>query len=133
MPLLKGSTGKTFELKLDLIDHQLQMHSEDGITSVFLASEEVKEFAMNIKRELEKQNVNLDEKLFDEIKNLKTYNKEIANKIFRVFRAVDLVLKEFKGSTFAYGRIILILQYCGFRAKLSPVRIQQTGKTRWSK
>ncbi len=101
IPLTKGTIDKTFELKIDLVDHQLQIYGEDGIASVLLASEEVKDFAANIKEEIRNKDVEVNKEIFEEINNVKVYNKEIANKLFQVVKAVDLILKEFKGNTFA--------------------------------
>ena len=101
IPFIKGGIDKTFELKIDLVDHQLQIYGEEGITSVMLASEEVKEFAENIKEQVKNQNVVINEEIFNEIRGIKGYNKEAASKLFQVIKVIDLTLKEFKGNTLA--------------------------------
>ncbi len=101
IPLVNGEIDKTFELKIDLVDHQLQVYGEEGIASVLLASEEVKDFASNINKLIKNQNIFINKEIFSEIREVKVYNKEIADKLFQVLKAVDLILKEFKGSTFA--------------------------------
>jgi hypothetical protein len=98
---------RTFQIDLDFINHQLAIHTSDGRTGGFpLEAQSVAAFYRRLMQELEKLDLHIDIHCvpneipdaipFDQDETHKAYDREYANRFWRVLVQADRVLKEFR-------------------------------------
>jgi hypothetical protein len=111
--------GASFEMAFDFIDHNLEITTSDGRRSVLpLTAESVASFYARVMSELRRLDITVriwpmpqeipDPIRFDRDETHASYDREYANRFWRILRSVDDVFKEFRG---------------GFLGKSSPVHL----------
>ncbi|PYJ13022.1 MAG: hypothetical protein DME94_11365, partial [Verrucomicrobia bacterium] len=108
---------RTFEIRFDFIDHQLRILTSDGKSQIIeLKPRSVAEFYRIVMKTLEELNLPVtihmmpneieNPILFDQDEEHRSYDREYANRFWRVLVQSDRVFKEFRS------------RFCG---KCSPV------------
>jgi len=97
---IPAAGGHTFEILLDLISHSLAITTSKGYTwSMPVEGQSLALFSHDVLAELDKLGISPGieiEKYKDDTD--REYNLEYASEIFRAFRVIDMILKEFQGS-----------------------------------
>lgn len=99
----------TFEIEFDFIDHKLIIKTSEGKTMdlALIDGLSVADFYRSVKRMLDDLDINVKiipkpfdaytDKRFDELTEFNSYDREYANRYFRVMSQVDVIFKEFSG------------------------------------
>jgi hypothetical protein len=108
--------GRTFEIQFDFIDHRLELRTSQAVTSLPLAPKSVAAFYRETLALLSADGIEVainpkpqevpNPILFNQDETHSFYDREYANRLWRILRSTDIVFKEFRA---------------GFIGKSSPV------------
>ena len=99
----------TFEIEFDFIDHKLIIKTSEGKTMelALIDGLSVADFYKSVKRMLDDLDIKVKmipkpfdaytDKRFDKLTEFNSYDKEYANRFWRVMSQVDVIFKEFSG------------------------------------